>query len=264
MDLPDEEVEKQIMLAERFNDKENGSKIPEHGQPRYYEPEDIARKVAAPWWVLDVVNKAVRHSRTCPYVEKRPSIRATIKALDHTYSSVEIENKKVASIRHAFYGLRLALRGRIGLRADLIDFEEPKKTFTLAGQLSEDFLWNVFEDIHDDRSFIGEWDRKQAGQELTEMVPAVSGLESGKMSLSLLEGYPELQSVVVKMIHKGRESSGPASGIDYEAGLYESDDEDIDTELVYSAVETIANMCVHARTISASRIAPLFFAKEYV
>ena len=34
-----------------------------------------------------------------------------------------MENKKVANVYHAFHGIKLALRGRIGLRADLIDYE---------------------------------------------------------------------------------------------------------------------------------------------
>ncbi|UCD09149.1 MAG: AAA family ATPase, partial [Dehalococcoidales bacterium] len=141
MDMPEEEVERKIMLEEGFKDTNDGSRPVDSDQPQIYTNEDIARKVMAPWWIIDIVNKSVRHSRICPHVEKRPSIRASIRALEHTFSSVEIENKNIANLEHAFYGIRLSLRGRIGLRADLIDFEQPSKAFILADKLSEDFVW---------------------------------------------------------------------------------------------------------------------------
>jgi hypothetical protein len=264
MDLPDEAVERKIMLAERFSEKRDrfGTMAADHN--RYFTPEEIARKVAAPWWVIDIVNKAVRHSRICQFVERRPSIRATIRALDHTYASVEIENKQVATIRHALYGLRLALRGRIGLRADLIDFEEPRRTFVMAGQLAEDFLWNAFANIVNDRGFLGEWDRKKAGLELTELTASGIDLSNGMLAESVLEGYEELSEMVHRMRKIGEEMPGSASSSELEANLYKTEDEEAIAALNYSALEMLANMCMHAKTISEARAKPLFIANEYV
>ncbi len=264
LDLPDEEVEKKIILAERFSEQGNREPGIEYEQPRYFEPEDILRKVVAPWWVIDMVNKAVRHSRTCPYVEKRPSIRATIRALDHTYASVEIENKQVANLRHAFYGLRLALRGRIGLRADLIDFEEPRKTFNLAGQLTEDFLWNVVEDVYDDPAFLGDWDRQKVGSELAGLLSGEVDLSTGRLAESAIPDSSELKEIIQRMKRLGRERTDSTSTGESEAKLYDSRETGIIEELNYSAVEMLANICVHAKILSDSRTRPLFVASEYV
>jgi len=263
MDLPDEEIEKKIMLKERFSEQGNQESGIEFEQPQYFEPGDILRKVVAPWWVIDMVNKAVRHSRTCPYVEKQPSIRATIRALDHTYASVEIENKQVANLRHAFYGLRLALRGRIGLRADLIDFEQPRKTFSLAGKLTEDFLWNVVEDIYDDPAFLGDWDRKIVGAELTRLLSGEVDLTAGSLSESAISDFSELKEIIQRMRRLGREKADLISTSESETKLYDSRATEIIEELNYSAVEVLANICVHAKTLSESKTNQLFIASEY-
>ncbi len=264
MELPDEEVEKKIILTERFGDGGNRDSGVKYDQPLYFTEEDIARKVTAPWWIVDVVNKAVRHSRICQYVEKRPSIRATIRALDHTYASVEIENRKVASLQHACFGLRLALRGRIGLRADLIDFEEPRKTFHLSGQLAEDFIWNVFENICHESSYLGDWDRQKVSAELGELLTGGTDLSAGRLPESVLSNFAELKELVERMKTIGQETADSTSANEVEAGLYNSSDTETIEELNYSAIEMLANICVHSKVISDSKLKPLFFASEYV
>ena len=264
MDVPDEEVEKQIMLKEGFNALNSQGSDTAFEKPPYLKPRDIIREVTAPWWIIDVVNKAVRHSRICPYVERRPSIRATIRAMDHTYASVELENKRVANLRHAFYGLRLALRGRLGLRADLIDFEEPRKSFQLIAELAEDFLWNVFENMRTDTTFIGDWDRKKVGAELADLLSSEADLSAGKISTSAISEATELKELLQRMRRAGNEklSSTPVSEPDRK--LYSSDATEIIEEFNYSAVEMLANICVHESTLGESKTGQLFIAREYV
>jgi len=264
LDLPDEVVEKKIMLQEKFIDLDGYKDEDLPAQPTYFKPEDVLRKAAAPWWIVDIVNKVVRHSRICPYVEKRPSIRASIRALEHTYTSVEVENKLVANLRHAFYGLRLALRGRIGLRSDLIDFEEPRRTFALAGQLTDDFIWNVFENIKSDSSFLGEWDRRVVGAELTELLSGELDLSSGILAGEVLSGFPELNDLVQRMRTMGKEKTNSASANNSELNLYDSADDEVAGQLNFSALELLANNCLHNHTLSHSKMDQLFVPSEYV
>ncbi len=264
MDMPDEDVEKRIILTERFSEKGSRETHIQHETPQYFTPEDIARKVSAPWWIIDIVNKAVRHSRICQYVEKRPRISASIRALDHTYASVEIENKQITNLSHVYYGVRLALRGRVGLRADLIDFEEPRKTFNLISRLSEDFIWNVFENIYNDRSFIGEWDRHKVGTELRGLLTAGIDLTDRKLSDSVLSGYSEVNEIVQRMKRMGKENIDSSTASDADIKIYDSLDEDTMGQLNFSAIETLANICVHAKTLSDSQLNQMFYAREYV
>ncbi len=264
MDLPEEAVEKKIILTERFSEQNNNKSSIKSEQPHYFEPEDIMRKVVAPWWIIDMINKAVRHSRICPYVEKRPSIRATIRALDHTYASVEIENKKVANLRHAFYGLRLALRGRIGLRADLVDFEEPRKSFTLADRLADDFLWNAFENICNDSAFLGDWDRKKVSEELGTLLSGEVDLAAGRLPDSAISGFSTIKGMIQSMRVKGKEKTESNFTGESEAKLYNSNEAEIIDEFNYSAIELLANICIHAKVLSELRTKQLFVASEYV
>jgi len=264
LDLPDEEVEKKIMLQEKFIDLDGHQDYVLPSQPTYFKPEDVLRKVAAPWWIVDVVNKAVRHSRICPYVEKRPSIRATIRALEHTYTSVEMESKLVANLRHAFFGLRLALRGRIGLRSDLIDFEEPRRSFILAGQLTNDFLWNAIENIKLDSSFLGDWDKKAVGSELTELLSGELDLSSGLLAGEVVSGFFELNEMIQRLRTMGKEKINSSSVNDSETKIYDSRDDEVIGELNFSALELLANICLHDHTLSQSKMDQLFVASEYV
>lgn len=264
MNMPEEEVERKIMLEEGFKETNDGRKPDVSDQPQIYTPEDIARKVMAPWWIIDIVNKSVRHSRICPYVEKRPSIRASIRALEHTFSSVEIENKKIANLEHAFHGIRLSLRGRIGLRADLIDFEQPSKAFILADKLSEDFVWNAFENLCHQESFMGAWDRKKTADEVANLESGEANFASEKLPQETLSGFPELNEVIGRMKKIGLKKTDTELQDIPPAALYDSPDENIAGELNFSALEMIANVLVHEKVISEMKLKQIFFAGEYV
>jgi Mg-chelatase subunit ChlI len=151
MELPEENVEREIMLKEGFkvHDEfflDKTKKIIE--SPIYTKPEAIRRRAIVPWWIVDTVEKAVRYTRDCPNIDRGSSIRGTIKSLDHTLSSAECRGIRVATLREATEGLKLALRGRIRLRADLVGFDDsPAKFMVKNDEVVEDILWYAARDV---------------------------------------------------------------------------------------------------------------------
>jgi hypothetical protein len=97
---------------------------------------------------VDAVEKTVRFTRNCPNIDRGSSIRGTIKSLDHTLSSTERAGKSVAGLRDASDGLKLALRGRIRLRADLVGFDDSPAAFMVKNdEVVEDILWYAARDV---------------------------------------------------------------------------------------------------------------------
>ncbi len=110
MDLPDESVEFAIMMMERFGGKD-GSGQSEVLPVEFPSMEDVKRRVLAPWWLLSLINKAVRQSRTCRWLDKKASIRGTTRAIDHTYSSTEMAKRRVTMLRDVTAGLKTGAAG---------------------------------------------------------------------------------------------------------------------------------------------------------
>lgn len=248
MDLPEEEVERQIMLQETFKIRPYVEPSSEE-EPPYPTLREIERRVIVPWWIVDLLSKSVRYSRICPYVEKKASIRASNKALDHTCASVELENQQVANLRHAYYGLRLALRGRVGLRADLIDLDNPKKTFKLGDELTADFLWNILEDLKDG-SLLGEYNSSQLAQELSSLF-SESNLPPGRLPNELLAQYQELAQLIQQMKRKSEEVD------------HLPKDQQAQEEANFSALEFLANLALHQKTLERSRLKNLFVPEKF-
>ena len=249
MDLPEEEVERQIMLQETFKIRPYVEPSCEE-EPPYPTLEEIERRVIVPWWIVDLLNRSVRYSRICPYVEKKASIRASNKALDHTYASVELENQQVANLRHAYYGLRLALRGRVGLRADLIDLDNPRKTFKLGDELAADFLWNVLEDLKDGSQLLGEYESKRLAQELSSLL-SESNLPPGRLPDELLSQYQELAQLIQQMKRKSKEVDGPPK------------DGQAQEEANFSALEFLANLALHQKLLEPIGMGNLFVPRKF-
>jgi MoxR-like ATPase len=263
MDLPDEDIEKEIMLKETFRVRYGQYPNIEAEEPLYLSLEDIVRKAASPWWVIDIVNKAVRYSRICPYVENNASIRATNRALDHTYASVEMENRQVTNLRHAYYGLRLALRARIGLRSDLIDFDNPKKTFILGDQLTEDFIWNVLEDMRSQAGMLDNCDRQKLGSELSVLLASEIDFTRGRVPSVLISNYDEMRKAMqwLRQVAGNRVNQTLIS--EPEKKLYDNDDIEVTEEYNYSALELLANICVHERTLDQLEASRVFIAHRF-
>ena len=264
MDLPEEDIEKEIMIKESFTIGTNKEVKVESEELPYPSLEEVTRKVVAPWWVMDIVNKAVRYSRICPYLEKKASIRATKRALDHTYASVEMENRRVANLRHTYCGLRLALRGRVGLRADLIDFDNPEKAFKLGEELTADFMWNVLENMRNETGFLGDCDRQKLGAELDRLLSSEElDLASSRVPWEAISRHDELTKVMQWMRKVAGDKLNQTLASEAAKKLYDSDETEVADERNYSALEMLTNICVHDRTLDEARADQTFILHKY-
>lgn len=262
MDMPEEEVEKEIMLRERFSIKDARH---ERVEPEvedlvpYSELEKvIQRTVSAPWWIIDIINRTVRQSRNCPRLDKKASIRASSKALDHTYASVEMENREVANLRDAYYGLRLALRGRISLSPEYIDVDEPRRSFNRIDNVVEDLMWNALDAFTLD-IFEG-IDKKKIAEEIQSITS--HGAEN---ITNRLRDQEQLGAVVAKMKKASADRSDAVLLNDTERQLiYNSDSAGEKTRQEYnlSALEVVINFALHKGIISESRTGQIFVPKK--
>lgn len=243
VDLPEEEVEKDIILREKFSIRDSRAANKEQKLWTYPTPKELERRVIAPWWTLDLINAAVRHSRICRWLEKRASIRGTIKALDHTYASVELESRDVANLKDAYDGLRLALRSRLGLRSDLVDLDSPKKTLEKIDRVVEDLLWNAVENF----DFNYEADKEAVANELTSLFSA--GLDNLTLKLRECE---ELSRALEQIKNMAKDRMNPNLS-DAERHLYAYPEKascKVQEEYSLSALETIANVAWHRGVIN--------------
>jgi len=251
MDFPEKDIGLKVMLKEKFTielQKDNGHQIEKGG---IFEPDEslLNRKVAIPWWIADVVGRTVRETRSSLNLDKGASIRGIYKALDHTSSTVEMNGRSVASLRDAADGLKLAMRSRIKIRADLIEFgENPKTSFDRADSIIEGIMRQVVtrasEEIPIDKEVSGE----------------LKSIITGDASDDLLK-YKELKSVVDRMYAATGEKVREDLMNETEKALFFHPDDvaaDILKECYYSAVEMVINIGVHKGTIDESE------AEKYV
>lgn len=246
LDLPSEEVEREIALMERFRGREMVPTVPQDEDEVLGEVDlnDLERRVALPWWVMEMVNKSVRVSRVCRWVEKRASIRATTRSMDHTYASVELGNRNLATLQDAADGLKLALRGRIGLRADLIDFDKPEESFGKADQVAEDLLWNSLED------FSKEFPAYEA-EPLVQEIEAIFADGTNHLS-DRLKNSPELSRAVnwLKEVGRGRMNGDLLNPLEQRMTYQpEKLKGDISEEYHRVAFETVVNIALHRGTL---------------
>ncbi|MBM2831973.1 MAG: 5 protein [Dehalococcoidia bacterium] len=264
MDLPEEKVEGEIMLKERFRLRKPGDG-PEGETALPTADLDVDRTVIAPWWILDLVNKAVRYSRICPSVEKKPSIRATYRSIDHTYASAELENRKVVSLRHAFLGLRLALRGRVGLRAEYVDFDNPRKTFQIGDQLSEDFLWNALEDMGKEVSVLDGGTDGRAVAEI-ESLFSLGVLASGSVPDEALANSAELKTAIERCRKMWGDRVNAALIPEREKLIYNKPERFTDVERAefnYSCLEFLTNLAVHKGILAEAKVRGFYSPKKF-
>ncbi|UCD45843.1 MAG: AAA family ATPase [Candidatus Bathyarchaeota archaeon] len=151
MGLPDEVVEREIMYRERFRVYEDffvEREEPPMQEPLYIGPMALRRRIAAPWWIVEVIAKTTRYTRDCPNIDRGASIRGSIKALDHTYSTTEMRGGRVSNLSDTVRGLDLALRGRVRIRADLIGFDEGVgDAMAKTNEVVEDVMWYAVRDV---------------------------------------------------------------------------------------------------------------------
>lgn len=243
-DLPTEEVEREIALRERFAlKKSSNSEEPE----RLVHPnvDQVERQVALPWWIIFLANKAVRQSRTCRWLERGASIRGTTRTLDHTYATVELERKNIANLKDLAEGLKLALRGRVALRTDLVDFERPKESFVKTDEVVEDLLWSSLEDFTHEWP---QWDGEKLAREIDTLLSRP--LENLGQQLQDLE---ELNQAIRSLQEQGKERAdgdllnGLEKKLLYQMeGLTPGERE----EYLRSALELLINIAIHKGIIS--------------
>ncbi|MDY6959224.1 MAG: hypothetical protein SVK08_08710 [Halobacteriota archaeon] len=251
MDFPEKDTGLRVMLKEKFIidlSKEDDHLI-EKGN--IFEPDEslLNRKVAIPWWIADVVGRTVRETRSSLNLDKGASIRGIYKALDHTSSSVEMNGRTVASLRDAADGLKLAMRSRIKIRADLIEFgENPKTSFDRADKIVEGIMRQVVSRASEEIPI-----EKDVATELKSII-------TGDASDDLLK-YKELKSVVDRMYAATGEKVREDLMNETEKALFFHPDDvssDILKECYYSAVEMVLNIGVHKGVIDESE------AEKYV
>jgi hypothetical protein len=148
-----------------------------------------------PWWVVEVLNRTVRFSRECPSLEKASNIRGGTKAFEHTLSSVEMAGRNVAKLEDAYLGLRLALRGRIALRSDFIDFDNPERTARRVDQVVGDMLRDVLNQIARDIFQGVDLRRDRFVKELT----SIYGTEAKSDASIDFSQYPEVEKIIGRM-----------------------------------------------------------------
>jgi MoxR-like ATPase len=193
MNLPDEKIEKEIMLKERFREPSDGwdhSLLPELLDTG---PEDSAdygdEETLTPWWIIEAINKTVRLTRLCPKLDKKATIRATSRAFDHTRSTVEMNLRRVATLADAFHGLRLALRSRVGLQPDAVDFDNPRENFKTIDRITEDLMSVAIEDLM--RECLGRIDLNEEDTELKNIAPESTNLGLLSENERILFRHPE-------------------------------------------------------------------------
>lgn len=262
MPLPDKDVEREIMLQEKFV-IDNGFYSPTWGEsdvPAPVTKAEIKRDSILPWWNLYVLNAAIDHSRCCSLLDRKPSIRASARGLDHSYASAELNKHKMVLLSDVCEGLKLALRGRIELRPDKGDPENAAENFRITDEVSEDLLWNAVENLKN--QFLEGIDEGMIAEEIASF-PA-----NGNRNISgWLQKCPELKRAVDHMKNLSSEKVNSDLLNDEERQLLKNPDtlpDDIISKYDYSAVEVIYNAALHKKLIAPEVISDKIFIPKMV
>ena len=249
MSLPEEAVEREIMYRERFRvydhffDSKEDEVITE---PLYVGPTALKRRVAAPWWIVEIISKASRYTRDCPNIDRGASIRGSIKALDHAYSSTEMRGGWVSNLADAVKGLQLALRGRVRLRADLLGFDD--REAALMAQTSkavEDVMWHAVRDVGEKVLAGFEGEKEALPVEVDRILASGGSIRDG------LEAAPVTSELLAWMDEIG--SSDPDQLVDSLEDQLRSRIEGADPAVVeeyrFSALELLANALLSSEAV---------------
>ncbi len=169
--------------------------------PLYITAASLKRRADAPWWIVDTLVKTTRYTRDCPNIDRGASIRGSIKALDHTYSTTEMRGGRISSLGDAAEGLQLALRGRVRLRADLIGFDDRASTqMSQTAKVVDDILWFALRDVGE-RVLTGLEEIRSLSKEVLELLTVTGTLPEG------LESYPRFAEALEWMNETGPEEA---------------------------------------------------------
>ena len=255
MDLPERDVGLKVMLKEKSNFNVNGRKKENGFKKQIFWPDHaiLERNVAAPWWIVDVVGKSVRETRKSINLDKGASIRGIYKAMDHTYATAEMDGRHVANLRDACEGLKLALRGRVKIRADLIGFgESPKESFERSNKIVEDITRYI---------------TRKIGEEIDmseEIASEINSLLLNGTNNNFNE-HSELKKMVDKLceIDPVRAHKGIINEAENMLFFHpDKADEAVIKEYYYSAIEMIINFGVHKGIVEESMAKERVFIPE--
>lgn len=257
MDLPEEKVEFAIMMMERFGNANGGGDYEREMDIEFPAAEDVKRRVLSPWWILSLINKSVRQSRVCRWLDRKASIRGTTRAVDHAFSSTEMRRKVVPNLRDVSDGLKLALRGRVQLRQDLIDFENPKETIRRVDELSEDLVRNGLTDLSNEISC--DWNRDEVVREVESMLMLPLPQWGGFIRKSgvLQERLNEVERMGGDICRFGEalpEGEDLLRAIDRQA--------EIKDEYLQGAAEFFVNVCMNKRWVYPQERDDLYIPRE--
>ncbi len=145
-------------------------------------------------------------------------------------------------------GLKLALRGRVQLRQDLIDFENPRETMRKVDELSEDLVRNALIDLGNEITYA--WDRDEVEKEVRSMVGIEprglarlyprSAVLRERLGRDRKYGQREVRPGVGGCRRRGRASRGGAGP-------------KVQEEYLASAAEFMLNLCAGKKWIPRSR-----------
>jgi hypothetical protein len=239
------------MHRERFRVYDDPYQDGAEEEPQEYAqitPSSLRRRVAAPWWIIDIIVKASRYTRDCPNIDRGASIRGSIKALDHTYSTTEMRGARVSSLEDALRGLNLSLRGRIRLRADLMGFDDrPSVIMARYDEVVEDVMHYAVRDVGE-RVLAGvEVGLGDLAREVEDMLYSEGGVNEGMgshpalsevlgwMDESTPEASPHLVDELEDQLRASIEGTDPATVEEYRL----------------CGLEFIANALVSTKAVSA-------------
>ena len=262
MGLPAELVEREIMKRERFRVYDDFYREGEEApvlKPLYIKPVALRRRVAAPWWIIDVIVKASRYTRDCPNIDRGASIRGSIKSLDHTYSTTEMRGGRVSSLSDASSGLYLALRGRVRIRADLIGFaDSPGDVMNKNNEVVEDVIWYAVRDVGE-RILAGlDVGKSALARELSEFLSAEGGVRER------LEGHPAVAEALRWMSESAPPSgSSPVNGLEEQLKTaFQGTDPEAQEEYLLSGLEMLANALVIQKAADPSTFSRVFIPRR--
>jgi MoxR-like ATPase len=248
MPTPGKEIEIEIALCEKFKTTHMDYELKKQEEIGIssFTKEDIKRTVVLPWWIMHLINEAIDCSRKCDAIDKKPSIRGSYRAFDHTYASAELENRDVAYFKDAADGLTLALRGRVELKPDLIDFDSPEKNFKQLDVFVADILCVAVKNLS--HILLDECNVIELAADLKSLTRC--GI---KEIVSQLEKHTELKKAVKQMVIVAGEKIDMSLLSETERELFsnpESANANVYGQYIYSAVEMIYNAAIHMGMIS--------------
>ncbi|RLG93761.1 hypothetical protein DRO27_05745 [Candidatus Bathyarchaeota archaeon] len=197
---------------------------------------------------MEVIAKTSRYTRDCPNIDRGASIRGSLKALDHTYSSTEMRRGWVSNLTDAGEGLQLALRGRIRLRADLLGFDDREAALMAqTARAVEDVMWYAVRDVGQKVLAGFEGDMSALPEEVDSLLASRGSIREGlEASTSVSEALDLMDEI------------GPSDPDQLVDGLedqlrnrIEGAEPDVIEEYRFSALELLANALLASETVSS-------------